>query len=484
MTGVSLRFGLLATVVGILALASLAFRPTSTTPPKTRESWKTGYWVWAGETPVSADFTPQILYVEAPALRWPRSLPPAEQFVVVQRLEPATPLTTAAAVAIAARYRTLVADAGAGVRIVGLQIDYDCPTRALESYGTFLRQVHQRLPAGSSLSITALLDWFGPRTNVTSALREVDEFVPQFYDTAHERTSAGIAQPIDAVRWAPVFNAYHVSYRIGISSFGRVARRRVDASGRASVQYFRDVSPMAFAGRQPLTRSITTTSTGELVVRYDVRAPIDDTSELQAGDVVEITFPTEASVGAAYEAARQFGGFCAGVLAFRWPSRSETVTLAPDDVERIASGERLSPAASLDVRHAPCIERECADLSVDLGGAVSDADGINRHPRGRACRSLPARRPLSFAHGARSDCCPRPCLRRHWQCLCRQDHFEQSVPLRGRSAMTRVSRSGFRVLAPALLTIAFVGAIAACGPDLVFRAYLGKTFWRPARDRQ
>jgi uncharacterized protein DUF3142 len=374
MTGVSIRLGLLAAAAGVLALAGLAFRSTNAIPSKTRESWKTGYWVWAGDAPVSAAFTPEILYVEAPATRWPRHLPQAEQYVVVHRIEPATPLTPAAAAAIAEHYRTLVADAGAGVHIAGLQIDYDCPTRSLESYGRFLKQVHQRLPAGSSLSITALLDWFGPRTEIVSALRWVDEFVPQFYDTAHERTSAGIAQPIDPSKWAPVFNVHHVPYRIGISSFGRIARRRVDVSGRASVHYFRDASPMAFAGRKQLTRSITTTSTGELVVHYDVLAPIEDKPELQPGDVVEITFPTEASVRAAYEAARQFGGYCAGILAFRWPSRSETMTLAPDDVERIASGELLSAATNLEVRHPQCIERECQDLYLDLGGRVVSVD--------------------------------------------------------------------------------------------------------------
>ena len=67
MTGVSIRFGLLAAVAGVLALAGPAFRSTNAILSKTRESWKTGYWVWAGDAPVSAEFTPEILYVEAPA---------------------------------------------------------------------------------------------------------------------------------------------------------------------------------------------------------------------------------------------------------------------------------------------------------------------------------------------------------------------------------------------------------------------------------
>src|SRR5579863_6302329 len=79
MTGVSMRFGLLA-AAGVLAFAGLASRSTHAIPAKLKEPWKTGYWVWAGDAPVAATFTPQILYVEAPATRWPRNLPQAEQY--------------------------------------------------------------------------------------------------------------------------------------------------------------------------------------------------------------------------------------------------------------------------------------------------------------------------------------------------------------------------------------------------------------------
>jgi hypothetical protein len=297
--------------------------------------------------------------------------------VVVQRLEPATPLTHATASAIVEHHRALLANAGAGIRIAGLQIDYDSPTSALATYGRFLRDLRQELPASQLLSITALLDWFGPRTAIADTVKWVDEFVPQFYDTAHERLSGGIAEPIDASKWAPVFNAYRVPYRIGISSFGRIARRRIDGSGRSTVHYFRDASPMDFAGRRQFVRSVRVTSAGELVVHYDV-APIEGSieakPEVQARDVVEITFPTEASVRTASQAARQFGGYCAGIVSFRWPGRSETMTLPPDEVRRIVSGEPLSTDTNLEVRPAACLERECADLYLDLGGVVSTVD--------------------------------------------------------------------------------------------------------------
>jgi uncharacterized protein DUF3142 len=374
MTSASIRFGLLVLVVCVLPLSSIASRSTHAISSRPRQPWKTGYWVWAGESPASARFTPDILYVEVPARRWPHNLPPAAEYIVVQRIETATPLTSALTATITAHYDALVTDAGSGVHIAGLQIDYDSPTRALESYGTFLRQMRERLPPGSTLSITALLDWFDPYTKVASALRWVDEFVPQFYDTVHERTSAGIAQPIDSTRWAPVFNRYRVPYRIGIASFGRIARRRMDASGQTSVRYLRDASPIEFADGSQLARLIRTTVAGELVVRYDVLGPVMGQPELRMGDTLEITLPTEASVSAAYQAARQFGGFCAGVLAFRWPSRSETVTLGPDDVERVASGAPPPTGPTLEVHRAACIERTCDDLYLNAQGQVGSID--------------------------------------------------------------------------------------------------------------
>ena len=50
------------------------------------------------------------------------------------------------------------------------------------------------------------------------------------------------------------------------------------------------------------------------------------------------------------------------------------MTLPPDEVRRIVSGEPLSTDANLEVRPAACLERECADLYLDLGGVVSTVD--------------------------------------------------------------------------------------------------------------
>ena len=374
MTATPIRAAISFSTLGVLTMAVLALHWNNASPPKLREPWKTGFWIWAGEQPASTGFEAQIVYVEAPGNQWPHDLPVADQYIVVKRIEPGPELTSETASSLVESYKALTENAGNRVNIAGLQIDYDCPTNRLETYGRFLKQVRSALPQGTRLSITALLDWFSPRTNVQSALRWVDEFVPQFYDAGPSRSSAGIAEPIDVQKWAPVFNAYEVPYRIGISSFGRIARRRTDGSGHSAVQYFRDASPMDFAGRRELARSTSATPAGELVVHYDVVTPIEGKPELIPGDTVDITLPTEASVRAASDAAHRFGGYSAGILFFRWPSRSETMALLPGDVQRIVSGESPAGKVSLEVEAPPCIDRQCSDLYLDLGPDVSDTD--------------------------------------------------------------------------------------------------------------
>jgi hypothetical protein len=378
-------------IAGALAVFFLAFHASSAARPRAAEDWKTGFWIWAGEPPVAAGIKADILYVETPGRRWPRDLPDADEYVVVRRIDPSTALTEHTAAALANDFAALIEDARNHSTIIGLQIDYDCPSNKLEQYGQFLEQVRRLLPTGSRLSITALLDWFMPHTAVSSVLKRVDEFVPQFYDARSTRTSVGVAEPVDVAQWAPRFNAYRVPYRIGISSFGRIARRRSNSSGHSEVRFFRDVTPLDFARRHELSRSTGTTAAGELVVHYEVSSPLQDVPELMPGDAVDITFPTERSVRAAYEAVTRFGGYCAGVVFFRWPTRHETLTLLSDDVLRIVSGDPPSRKPTLEVQTPSCLERRCADLYLNVGSTVrSDDRTLNIHASGPIELFLPA----------------------------------------------------------------------------------------------
>ena len=47
----------------------------------------------------------------------------------------------------------------AGVKIIGLQLDYDSPTSKLASYANTVKQLREKLPKEFQLSVTGLSDW-------------------------------------------------------------------------------------------------------------------------------------------------------------------------------------------------------------------------------------------------------------------------------------------------------------------------------------
>jgi hypothetical protein len=150
MTGVSIRSGLLAAAAAVPVLACLAFRPTNPIPSKTDGPWKTA----SGSGPAARQFPPGSHRRFCTSKRPPRGgraifLRRSNTRRTSDRADHAA--DACGRRAIPEYHNTLVGDAGAGAHIAGLQIDYDCPTHSLKSYGGFLKQVRQRLPAGSSL---------------------------------------------------------------------------------------------------------------------------------------------------------------------------------------------------------------------------------------------------------------------------------------------------------------------------------------------
>lgn len=341
--------------VAALILLGLLWPPRRPALSKPRQAWATGFWVWAGASPVESSIQPDILYVQVQSRRWPSAIPSAKKYIAVRRIEHDVEPSEGTAGQIAADYRAILNSAGPDVSLIGLQIDYDSPTRKLTDYAKFLRALREALPPESRLSITALLDWFRDGTNIHDVLDPVDEYVPQFYDAGNGASASEIAQRLDPAKWAPMFNSLGVPYRLGISSFGRIARTR---SG--TVAYFRDATPLTFALQRDLQKSVTTTGAGELVVQYKPAAGTN-------GDTVDITFPTSASIRSAYDAARQFGGYCSGVVFFRWPNRGESLALTADEVQSILAGDDASHEPRLETRNGYCTGKQCTDLYLRLG---------------------------------------------------------------------------------------------------------------------
>lgn len=85
--------------------------------------------------------------------------------------------TYAAMLADLARWRA------AGNLVAGVQVDFDAATHGLDRYATFLNGLRGRLPAGTKLSVTGLMDWsaHGDPAALTRLAGIVDEVVVQTY---------------------------------------------------------------------------------------------------------------------------------------------------------------------------------------------------------------------------------------------------------------------------------------------------------------
>jgi hypothetical protein len=376
---------------------SIANAATAQPDNDTRKiEWKVGFWHWHGWAKVYRDEIDRedapidLLYVNAGKyqggkpytkhkgvdldLHWPEHLPKADAYLVVLRCEGSSCINENIVQALTRSFKSLKQDvARKGQKIVGLQIDYDCPTKDLNLYGGFLSELRHALDKDVLLSITALLDWFGPGTRISDVIRWTDEFVPQFYDVDYRKLGSadgGIAEPIDTARWAPILNAYRKPYRLGVASYGRLVEIR-EGSGPSSPAESKEVAiwgegPLEMAARRKgMFVRYRHSAAGEIILHYKddpgVRPPVSENG------LTKMIVPTQQSVSSAYRAAKAMGGFCSGVVFFRYPVGNEALALSVTEVLRVISDSELTAkATSVEADDGFCATASCSDLFVRL----------------------------------------------------------------------------------------------------------------------
>ena len=361
-------------------------------PPK----WTTGFWFWPGS---AADVllhsgTPDVIFFHAGDIThegtfvgagWnaygsiPEHLPEAREYWGVFRFDRQQVPDQEVAGLIAAQVVTMLDDArGRGINLAGVQLDIDSPTNSLRQYAAFIHELRKGLPKGVQISITALLDWFRDGTSVGDVIREVDEFVPQFYDVSYDSMMGGaIAAKFDGAHWGPVLNRQGKRFRVGISSFGRsrmipAPRSQPTGSPRNSgLAVYGDLSPLDIARNPAFGLETARDQAGEVVLNYRaVRKVRIGWQDLGTGDVIQFVLPAPEEIRAAVEGARHMGGNCAGVVFFRWPADNESLTLQPDEVMAAAGGGGATKhAAEIQRIDGMCAAVKCMDLYL-VGGAV------------------------------------------------------------------------------------------------------------------
>ncbi|MBI2687567.1 MAG: DUF3142 domain-containing protein [Acidobacteria bacterium] len=385
----------LVLVTELLVLAGCGGRTSSRQPlPK----WQFGYWFWNGSSAATeAGSAPlDALYFQAGTISlfrfrgekpqwhapgtWPPEIPAAREYWAVFRFERQAVPDAMSTPVLGHAVEELQREARRrGLRLAGVQLDIDSPSRSLAAYGAYLRAVRKHLPAGSSLSITALLDWFRPGTAIGEVVDAVDEFVPQFYDLRNPGSvfhSPAIAAPIDAAKWSPTFNRFGKRYRIGISTFGR---SRVLGPERPSGMYpgirsYGDLKPFDVGVNSAFALETSTTEAKELVLRYRAqRKTVVGYTGFEAGTAFEFVLSTPESIRAAVEQARQMGQYCGGVVFFRWPSFHESMAARPDEV-LAAAGAAKAIDRPVEIRAIDehCAAVHCADLYLNGAPALRE----------------------------------------------------------------------------------------------------------------
>ncbi len=347
-----------------------------------------GYWIWdMDREPYSSTgiIEPDVLYVmsgtlgKAPRgsgqtlrLGWPDNPPKASTYFALLRVDENTMPSRDIIPKLVSQYKSLKLTAFEdGRKIAGFQLDFDCPTARLGEYALFMKELREALPPGDLISITALLDWFRAGTQIADLLQWVDEYVPQFYDTnavvTGDEGMARIAVPVEPSRWAPLFNSFGRSYRLGLSAFGRITS--IDGEdGASSTQrkrrYFYPQTPLAAMKEMDMKLvSKVRNKSGEMVLLFNAH----DMSSNKDPEQVEMIIPTAESVLAAYNAAKAFGGYCAGPVFFRWPSASDSMLLTPDEVRSIIADGKQAPRKSrIEADDGFCSTVNCSDLYVIL----------------------------------------------------------------------------------------------------------------------
>ena len=378
--------------LSLLMLASLAsssclesLRSQQPSP----EKWTTGFWFWRGSATAARppDPAPDTLYFQAGELNgpnifngnqpWhlygeiPNPIPAAGEYWMVFRFDrQSVPDTSAIPVLTNETARLLKVARERGLNLVGIQLDIDSPTASLPQYSAFLHSVRQQLPPGMQLSITGLLDWFRDDTSVTEVIREVDEFVPQFYDLGDpgSRQRPVIAAKFDAGRWGPVFNRFGKRFRIGISTFGRARIIRLPGSSGMQSMIFNDLTPMDIAVNPAFTLQTSKNETSEMVLNYRaIREVRIGWNTIRAGEIVQFILPTPEQVRLAVTGARHIGGSCAGVLFFRWPEYDEALAMAPAQVMSIVNSDAKQSRPEVMTVDGECASVKCMDVFVVNG---------------------------------------------------------------------------------------------------------------------
>lgn len=243
----------------------------------------------------------------------------------------------------------------AGMRVEGVQLDMDCPTRLLPRYADFVREMRAKQPRlkSTQFSTTALFSWLGT-DGVQKLSRELDFIVPQAYEGETGRT-LGTARPVSDLA---LFDQLHRAeglecpYYVGLPAYGRATL--YDRDGKL-VNIYRGMTPQDALRNEAfeVSRAEPVDSQGKAIKKeidwsgeqfLALKAIRSDSAGRGLGYSILYSIPSCEQLKRSLAAARDKAGHnCRGFIVFRYPEAEEALSLPLEALADTLSGKPLVP---------------------------------------------------------------------------------------------------------------------------------------------
>jgi len=251
---------------------------------------------------------------------------------------------------------------GSGVRIVGVQMDFDCPTRLLERYGELMHRLRPNIKHGLELSATALPTWY-TSSSVERLMQQVDFLAPQYYEPLMSKKleSASTISSLSLLRHGlRAAGSHDYSFYAGIPAYGHAL---LYTDRRQLLGMYHDMSVIgvmhhpafriesAFGVDRDAKRATVTSYVGEDIYNFKAVQPDADGHGLGFHLVYDLPTPELLrQYMAAIDADRPRD--CRGVILFRYPEAGEPSTLPLRAVASTLAGRKPRPNLSVTVSSA------------------------------------------------------------------------------------------------------------------------------------
>jgi hypothetical protein len=247
-----------------------------------------------------------------------------------------------------------------GVKVVGVQLDLDCPTRLLPTYAKLARKVKEAIDP-LLLSLTALPTWY-TSDDVQQLAEAVDFLVPQFYEN-NVGSHLDDLRPISSI--STISSTLNAADRIGhrymaglpaygralmYDEKGRLAGVQNDISARKALVHPSFKLLQAFAADEAGEMASEETFCGEEVL--DLVAAQPAPNGRGKGYHLVYLLPTPQLVIRHVRFLREAGVDCEGLILFRYPERSEQSTIPLSALVPALNGVLAEPSirVSTEVR--------------------------------------------------------------------------------------------------------------------------------------